>query len=88
MNNQSNPDPLTWHKILASDELPDGRVKTVTAGNHNLAVSRVGDAYGALDNRCPHQGGPLGEGTIEVPGCVARGTGTTTTRSRGSRRAV
>lgn len=21
--------------------------------------------YGALDNRCPHQGGPLGEGSIE-----------------------
>ncbi len=54
-----------WHKILETDELPDGRVKTVTIGDQNLAVSRVGDQYGALDNRCPHQGGPLGEGTIE-----------------------
>lgn len=27
--------------------------------------------YGALDNRCPHQGGPLGEGSIE-PGVEGR----------------
>ena len=29
------------------------------------ALTRVGDRYGALHNRCPHQGGPLGEGSIE-----------------------
>ena len=28
-------------------------------------MTRVGDSYGALDNHCPHQGGPLGEGSIE-----------------------
>ena len=28
-------------------------------------MTRVGDRYGALDNHCPHQGGPLGEGSIE-----------------------
>jgi nitrite reductase/ring-hydroxylating ferredoxin subunit len=54
-----------WHKILDAGELLDGRVKTVTVGDRNLAVTRVGDEYGALDNRCPHQGGPLGEGSIE-----------------------
>ncbi len=54
-----------WHKILEPGELPDGRVRTVTVGDRNLAVTRVGDEYGALDNRCPHQGGPLGEGSIE-----------------------
>ncbi len=54
-----------WHKILDIDELPDGRVKTVIVGDQNLAVSRVGDEYGALDNQCPHRGGPLGEGSIE-----------------------
>ena len=30
-----------------------------------MAVSCYQGAYGALDNRCPHQGGPLGEGSIE-----------------------
>ena len=54
-----------WHKALAPDELPEGRVKTVTIGRRSLALTHSGGRYGALDNRCPHQGGPLGEGSIE-----------------------
>ncbi|MFK8025092.1 MAG: thiamine pyrophosphate-binding protein [Ilumatobacter sp.] len=54
-----------WHKVLDADELPEGRVTTVTVGKRSLAVSNCGGEYGALDNKCPHQGGPLGEGTIE-----------------------
>ena len=38
----------------------------MTAGRTQpRAHARVGDEYGALDNHCPHQGGPLGEGSIE-----------------------
>ena len=54
-----------WHKVAEVDELPDGRVKTVVAGRKSLALTRYEGAYGALDNHCPHQGGPLGEGSIE-----------------------
>ena len=54
-----------WHKILELGQLPEGRVRTVTVDRHSLAVSRYQGVYGALDNRCPHQGGPLGEGSIE-----------------------
>ncbi|MGO9874683.1 MAG: thiamine pyrophosphate-binding protein [Acidimicrobiia bacterium] len=54
-----------WHKVAEVDELADGRVKTVTAGRKSLALTRFDGAYGALDNHCPHQGGPLGEGSIE-----------------------
>jgi len=56
---------LTWHKVLNKDELPEGRVKTVTAGNQSFALSHFEGKYCALDNKCPHQGGPLGEGQIE-----------------------
>ena len=28
-------------------------------------MTHVQGQYGALDNKCPHQGGPLGEGSIE-----------------------
>lgn len=56
---------LTWHKALDNDELPEGRVKTVTLGTESICVSHLGGKYGALCNACPHQGGPLGEGTIE-----------------------
>jgi len=30
-----------------------------------VALARCGARVGALENRCPHQGGPLGEGSIE-----------------------
>ncbi len=54
----------TWCKVADLDDLPPGRVRTVTAGRRSVVLTRVGDDYGALDNRCPHQDGPLGEGSI------------------------
>ena len=58
--------PVDWHRILGPNELPEGRVTTVTVGRRSLAVSNIGDVgFGAIDNHCPHQGGPLGEGSIE-----------------------
>ncbi|MEM7625473.1 MAG: thiamine pyrophosphate-binding protein [Planctomycetota bacterium] len=62
---QDTPVNLTWRKALAPDELPEGRVKTITLGTNTLCLTHYDGKYGALDNRCPHQGGPLGEGTIE-----------------------
>ena len=56
---------LEWHRIADVDELPEGRVKTVTAGIHTMALTHIDGEYHAMDNRCPHQGGPLGEGSIE-----------------------
>ena len=57
---------LEWHHVADVDELPVGRVKTVTAGTHSLALTNIDGELTAMDNRCPHQGGPLGEGSIEV----------------------
>ena len=54
------------HKILDHGELPEGRVTTVTIGHHTLAVTNHEGTYGCLDNHCPHQGGPLGDGEIDV----------------------
>ncbi len=54
-----------WYKVLDRDELPEGRVKSVTCGLATVCMTRFQGRYGALDNRCPHQGGPLGEGSIE-----------------------
>jgi thiamine pyrophosphate-dependent acetolactate synthase large subunit-like protein/nitrite reductase/ring-hydroxylating ferredoxin subunit len=56
---------IVWHKVSEAGELPDGRVQTVTAGTRTLALVHFDCRYAAMDNRCPHQGGPLGEGSIE-----------------------
>ena len=56
---------LEWHRVADKGALPEGRVMTVTAGVKTLALVHHKGKYAAMDNRCPHQGGPLGEGSIE-----------------------
>ena len=53
-----------WYRIDPGD-LPVGHVTAVVAANRALCVTHTADGFGVLDNRCPHQGGPLGEGQIE-----------------------
>ena len=55
---------LDWISVGDAD-LPEGRVKTVSARNIYLCLSHFDGQWAAMDNHCPHQGGPLGEGTIE-----------------------
>ncbi len=55
-----------WKKVLDDPEhLLDERVMTVTAGNKSFCLTHHEGKFGCLDNKCPHQGGPLGEGSIE-----------------------
>ncbi len=57
---------MKWYKVLDDkNELPEGRVMTVTAGHQGICLTHYEGKFNALDNRCPHQGGPLGEGSIE-----------------------
>jgi pyruvate oxidase len=56
---------LNWFRVGAVGDLPEGRVKTVTPGSHSICLSHFDGQWAAMDNRCPHQGGPLGEGSIE-----------------------
>jgi len=54
-----------WHRVEPVDVPGEGRVRSVTVGGRTVALARCGGSLGALENRCPHQGGPLGEGSIE-----------------------
>lgn len=56
---------LQWISVGHETDLPEGRVKTVTARNVSMCLSHFDGQWAAMDNRCPHQGGPLGEGSIE-----------------------
>jgi thiamine pyrophosphate-dependent acetolactate synthase large subunit-like protein/nitrite reductase/ring-hydroxylating ferredoxin subunit len=57
---------LVWHKVLENkQELEENRVMTVWAGHKGICLTHFEGKYSALDNACPHQGGPLGEGSIE-----------------------
>jgi thiamine pyrophosphate-dependent acetolactate synthase large subunit-like protein/nitrite reductase/ring-hydroxylating ferredoxin subunit/CDGSH-type Zn-finger protein len=54
-----------WYKVAEVGELKDGEVRAVQAGTQSLALTCYQGEIAALDNACPHQGGPLGEGSIE-----------------------
>lgn len=54
-----------WHKVAGVGDLQEGEVRTVQAGGRSLALVKHEGRHCALDNACPHQGGPLGEGSIE-----------------------
>ena len=47
---------------------PAGQMREVAAGGAAgkvLCVANIGGVYAAIDNECPHRGGPLAEGSLE-----------------------
>ncbi len=54
-----------WHKVADKDPLQDNSVTNAVAGVQAICLAKFEGKYYALDNHCPHQGGPLGEGLIE-----------------------
>ena len=50
--------------VAKIEELPPGTCKSVEAQGILIALCNVGGTVYALDNTCPHAGGPIGEGTI------------------------
>lgn len=65
MTTEPNKQNLKWHRVADKNQIEESRVITVTAGRKTLALVHFDGRYAAMDNRCPHQGGPLGEGSIE-----------------------
>lgn len=57
---------LTWHKVADKNALPEGQVMTAMAGSIAVCLIHTAEhGFTAVDNRCPHQGGPLGEGQLD-----------------------
>ncbi len=54
--------------VLPIADLPAGRGRCVTAGRRDVALFQVEGQLYAIDNSCPHRGGPLAEG--DLSGCV------------------
>jgi nitrite reductase (NADH) small subunit len=53
-------------RILGTTELPGiGEAREVSCNGKMLCIANVGGSISAMDNVCPHRGGPLGEGIVE-----------------------
>jgi len=51
--------------VLASDELREGEAVVVEVGRVPVLLVRRGEAIHAVQNWCPHAGGPLSKGTFD-----------------------
>ena len=51
-------------KVAQTDDLPPGTGKVVEADGRSIALFNVEGTLHAIDNTCPHRGGPLGEGEL------------------------
>lgn len=55
-----------WFKLCRRADLPaEGAAKEFPVQDKTLCVAVIDGKPLALDNVCPHRGGPLAEGTIE-----------------------
>jgi len=52
-------------KVGSVKDIPPGFGKLVEAEGKRIAVFNVGGTFYAIDDTCPHQGGPLSEGELE-----------------------
>jgi nitrite reductase/ring-hydroxylating ferredoxin subunit len=51
---------------IACASIPEGGARVVPVGEDlEVAVFRVAGAFYAIDNRCPHKGGPLARGSLD-----------------------
>ncbi len=55
---------MAKYVVATVDEIPPGGRKIVEIAGRSVGVFNVRGEYFALLNRCPHQGGPLCEGTL------------------------
>lgn len=55
----------TYASAGRSSEIPEGEARVVEIDGESVAICHVaGAGFFALENRCSHDDGPLGEGTL------------------------
>jgi nitrite reductase (NADH) small subunit len=53
-----------WIRITACDNIPLREGRAVKVRGQDIAIFNLGERFLAVDNRCPHNGGPLADGIV------------------------
>lgn len=56
---------MSWHSVGKEMDFEEGHAIIVEINKKQIAVFKIQNDYFAIDNICPHRGGPLGEGRLE-----------------------
>ena len=54
-------------KVALVGDVPEGEGRVVDVNGRTLALFNLDGRFYAVDNDCPHRGGPLGEGELDGP---------------------
>jgi nitrite reductase (NADH) small subunit len=55
---------MKWIRITHAENIPLREGRSVRIGDEEIAIFNLGDRYVAVDNSCPHRGGPLCDGIV------------------------
>ena len=53
-----------WVRVTDRHQIPHREGRPATIGDREIALFNLGDRFFAVDNRCPHKGGPLCDGIV------------------------
>jgi nitrite reductase/ring-hydroxylating ferredoxin subunit len=56
---------MAFTKVATTQELPAGTARQLTVNGRKVALFNINGSYYAIDDTCPHRGGPLSEGDVE-----------------------
>jgi nitrite reductase/ring-hydroxylating ferredoxin subunit len=56
---------MAFVKVATVEEVVPGAGKQVTVNGRKVALFNVNGTFYAIDDTCPHRGGPLSEGFLE-----------------------
>jgi len=53
-----------WIRITKASDVPPREGRAVRVGNQSVALFNTGERFLAVENLCPHLGGPLADGIV------------------------
>ena len=56
--------PIKWFRVAPVGAIPEKEGRRVQYGQHVAALFNLGEEYLAVENQCPHKGGPLADGIV------------------------
>jgi 3-phenylpropionate/trans-cinnamate dioxygenase ferredoxin subunit len=56
---------MAFVKVATIQELPTGAARQVTVNDRRIALFNLEGSIVAVDDVCPHRGGPLSEGIVQ-----------------------
>lgn len=55
---------MKWIRVTNVENIPVRQGRAVRLGGRELAIFNLSGGFRAIENRCPHRGGPLADGIV------------------------